>query len=769
MLGAALLLAAALTAHAQTAETFKRSGPMPYGEYLRRTGQAAPKAKAVKRVAPKPKLKPPAGGTAAAPVLPPAVKLPPAPVAVARPAPPPVPAPTTPKPQSLPQTQPQTQPIPARLPVAARPSAPPLPAAIHMSAAAPQPGARLSPELVIPPAELEAFIDGAVRQAMAHDHLAGVAVSVVQDGRPVLEKGYGLARLSPAVAADPARTLFRLGSVSKVLTWIEVLKQVERGRLNPDAPIDDALPENLRLGPGGFNAPVRLRHLMTHTAGFESRELGRLFHDDPRRLSGSEAALRSGQGMRMREPGRIASYSSFGAALAGAAAANVANTPFDQLMESDLLKPAGLASTSFREPYPDGSSLPEPLSPALASRLADGFRWTGHGLQPRTFAYGQDFAPALSASASAHDMGRLMTLLLAPDQGAPAGIGPRVSAALFTPLQRAAPGLPGWTYGLQEETLAGGFAGFGHGGATPGFATQMLMVPQLRLGIFVAVNTESGGALAGRLPQMLVRRFYAADPTPAAPPQALADPGRYAGLYLTTRRAYHGLEAMVDRLTRSERVSFGPDGLLTLSTGDGRARQFNSIGDDRFRAVDGQEVIAFNADREGASGRRLLIDPAAGEAAARTGWIYSPALLAGAAGLATVAALLCLIGMSTRDWRDYRQTRPQALAGGVQAIGGLAWLLAVSGFLIFMRGARDPAQLMYAWPNPWLVGASWAAVAATALTALQLWQLRDVWADAHRLKEWTARRKLAHTTTTLVFAGFAILLLAWGALAPWSS
>ena len=730
----AVILAPAFQVAAQTSETFKRVGPIPYGEYLRRTGQSAPKG----RRAVRPRAAVPKGAPVASS---PALAAPP--LRVTAP-PPPVAAPARPS---------QVQPPPAP---ASRPAAP-LPTAV----------VAVGPYAPLPPGELEAFVDGAVRQGMEADHLAGVAVVVVQDGRVVLEKGYGLARLSPAAPVDPQRTLFRLGSVSKVLTWIEVLKQVERGRLNPDAPIDDALPENLRLGPGALSDPVRLRHLMTHTAGFESRELGRLFTGDPRELAGTAAAL-SKPPRRVREPGRLASYSSYGAALAGAAASAVARVPFDKLMEDDLLRPAGLGSTSFREPYPEGEGRPEPLAPALADRLAQGSWWNGRSLTPRSFAYGQDMAPAVSASSSAHDMGRLMTLLLSPEEGAAVGVGPRISGALFTRLQRSAPGLPGWTYGLQERPLAGGVAGFGHSGAAPGFAAEMVMAPQLRLGVFVATNTEGGSAFARRLPQDLVRRFFAGRAA-AEPVQALAEPGRYAGRYLSTRRAYGGLESFVDRLLRTERVSVGDDGRLALSAADGRVRQFVPLGDDRFRAVDGDDLIAFNADREGAKGRRLLIDPAAGEAAARTGAISSPLLLAWAAGLTVTAALLGLVATAGRDWRDYRQTRAQALAGGVQAVGGVAWLVAVAAFLVFLRGARDPAHLMYAWPNAWLTTASWAALVAAALTALQLWQLLGVWADAHRLKEWSLNRKLAHSLTTLVFATLAFLLWFWGGLTPWSS
>jgi CubicO group peptidase (beta-lactamase class C family) len=625
-------------------------------------------------------------------------------------------------------------------------------------------GARLPSSAPLPPAEVEAFVDGMVRSAMARDHLVGVSVSVVQDGRAVLEKGYGLAALSPARPVDPARTLFRLGSVSKVLTWIEVLKQVERGRLNPDAPIDDALPADLKLGLEGFREPVRLRHLMTHTAGFEAREFGRLFKDRPERLQGLDVALRTARSHRVREAGLLASYSNYGAALAGAAAAAAAKTPFDRLMEDDLLKPAGMADTSFREPYAADPDLPEPLSAALADRMATGYRWSGRSLVAAPVAYGQDFAPAVSASSTAHDMARLMALVL--DGAAPVGGG--AARALLTPLQRPPLGLPGWSYGLRQEQLPGGFEGFGHDGATPAFHAALLMVPALRLGVFVAANTDSGGTLARSLGPGLVARFYAGpDPAEAAPPPAV-DAARYAGRYLTTRRAYHGLEGLIDRLQRTLHVRVGPDGRLTVSETGGRVRQFVPAGQDRFREAGGSALIGFTGPDPGQPAR-LLLDPERGEAATRSGWLHDVRLLAGLAGLVAFSAGLSLLGLLTRDWRDYRQTRTQAAANRVQTLAALLWLGALGGFAVFLRGARDPARMMYDWPNVWLVAGSWAAVAATLLTVVQLVLLRQVWADTRRLHGWTDARKLAHSFTAVLHLAFALVLAAWGALEPWSS
>ena len=157
---------------------------------------------------------------------------------------------------------------------AAAPGAP-LTAAAALPAA--PSGARLAPGEAIPAAELESYVDGVVRSTMARDHIAGVTVSVVQNGQVVLKKGYGFANLSPARKVDPDKTLFRVGSISKTFTWIALMKEIEAGRIRQDAPINLYLPERIQVRDQGYRAPVQVINLMDHSAGFEDRALGHLF------------------------------------------------------------------------------------------------------------------------------------------------------------------------------------------------------------------------------------------------------------------------------------------------------------------------------------------------------------------------------------------------------------------------------------------------------------------------------------------------------------
>ena len=102
---------------------------------------------------------------------------------------------------------------------------------------------------------VEAFVDGAVREAMRVDHIAGVSVAIVDRAGVVMTRGYGAAADSPLEPVD-ADTLLRVGSISKTPVWIAIMQLVEQGKISLDDPINKLLPEALRIPDEGFRQPI---------------------------------------------------------------------------------------------------------------------------------------------------------------------------------------------------------------------------------------------------------------------------------------------------------------------------------------------------------------------------------------------------------------------------------------------------------------------------------------------------------------------------------
>jgi CubicO group peptidase (beta-lactamase class C family) len=118
----------------------------------------------------------------------------------------------------------------------------------------------------------EGFVDGVMAAQKEAHHVAGAVVVIVHDGRTVFQKGYGFADVAERKPVDPARTLFRVASNSKMFTWTAVMQLVEAGRIDLHADVNTYL-KGIRIPPT-FPQPITLEHLMTHTAGFEDRIFG---------------------------------------------------------------------------------------------------------------------------------------------------------------------------------------------------------------------------------------------------------------------------------------------------------------------------------------------------------------------------------------------------------------------------------------------------------------------------------------------------------------
>lgn len=619
----------------------------------------------------------------------------------------------------------------------------------------------------LPRQELEAFVDGVVQRAMTRDHIAGVTISVVQNGQVALKKGYGFANLDQRRAVDPDRTLFRIASISKTFTWIALMNEIESGHMRLDGPVNLYLPEPLQLKDQGKKTQVRLRDLMTHTAGFEDRALGQLFERDPNRIRPLADYLRQERPRRVREPGLLPSYSNYGAALAGAAVANVTGKPFEQLVSEEIIVPTGMRHTTFREARPWSDKLPAPMSGDLAAELSDGFSWTPLGWKVRPREFMGQVAPAGSASSTAGDMARYMTLLL--NGGVIDGktvFSPKAAQAFRTPMYRPAPEAAGWNAGFQDIPLPGGRRGFGHGGATLYFHSNMVIAPDLGLGIFISVNTDSGANLPATLPATIIEHFYAKPPA-APPPSAMSyEQARlYEGDYLTTRRAYGGLEGFINRMIGRVIVRATPEGRLSISEGSSTTL-FTAAGRPGvFKAVDGPLVIVFDANGD----RPSRFYAARGFATyERIGPMRSASLLTAIIALAGLASLATVLGTIVRNRREARQTPVQARASQMQTAQAVLWLISAACMGVFAVRASDQTAAFFGWPSGWLLSGSACALVAALMAVLTLGALPMVWRGGRRVDSWNAGRKVAFTFTALLFVFLSVLLGLWGYLLPWS-
>lgn len=529
-------------------------------------------------------------------------------------------------------------------------------------------------------AGLPAFIDGAVLDAMRREHIAGVEVAVVNPSSVLLAKGYGIASLSPAreMTAD---TLARVGSLSKTVVWISIMQLVEQHRIDLDDPINRYLPPSLQIPDEGFSEPIRIKHLMTHTAGFEETILGHMIVADANLELPAATYLARYRPHRVRPPGMIAVYSNYGAALAGMIVAQVGQLPWEQYAEEKVLRPLNMHSATFRENLPPelakARGLPQSMDGVAAAHLGEGFIWEDGQFIKAPTEYITHYAPAGALFASADDMSVYMQAFLDPKRFAAAGVLTEQSVqTLFQQSFSNAPGFSTIHHGLFQFPFPGGHLAIGHDGDTRYQHSIMLIVPSMNLGIFVTENTDSGRSLVEPLNYMIGMYLLGQNQLADVPRVPLGAHVDVSGNYLTLRRPYQRTERAFLNLSMAS-VEEAANGDLLVSGLTPDTARYTPQSDGTFHEVAGPYRIAFRED----SGHLLLLDPTGSNPLERVGFF---------AGTQWLLAILVLLHIT-------------ALAGSIQAVSHL-------------RGARGRvagASLWDAAPLLWLSGLGLAWIAIT--------------------------------------------------------
>ncbi|PZR53409.1 serine hydrolase [Xylanimonas oleitrophica] len=561
--------------------------------------------------------------------------------------------------------------------------APTPPPALPAPAAPASDGAPSAPALE--QGDVEAWLDGFLPAALEREGIPGAAVAVVHDGEVLTTRGYGWADTGAdggePVPVDPERTLFRPGSVSKLVTAAAVMQLVEQGRVDLDADVSEYLDFDL---PRRFDEPVTLRHLLTHTAGFEERIRGLIGAE------GTPADLRhelvTDPPEQVYRPGTVPAYSNYGNALAGYVVERVSGQPFEQYVQDHLLEPAGMTTATFEQP------VPEPL----ADRLARGYETAsgpGHGFEVVTTP------PAGALSATATDMAHFMLAML----GEPSTGQPVLEPATLALMEE--PGLDAGTLGTLAEgpRMALGFFQedrnghriVGHGGDTLYFHSHLQLYPDERTGVFVSVNGSGEDGLATlRLREQLVHgftdRYFPAEGTAARPgvDQATAreHAAQMAGTY-TQSRSMHSTFLRVTDLLSVTHVTAQPDGRVVIAPGplSDRPVLYEEVEPWVWQEVGGQRTVSarLDGDRVGAVAydsafTMLRADPATDVALPVLG-AAALVLLAGVL-VWPVAALVRLVRRRPVDRAESEARRAGRTARVLTRLASLGAVVALAGW-----------------------------------------------------------------------------------------
>jgi CubicO group peptidase (beta-lactamase class C family) len=611
------------------------------------------------------------------------------------------------------------------------------------------------------PAEMEAFLDELMAKDMIEHHVPGAAVSVVKDGKLFFAKGYGYADIENKIPIDPEQTVFAIGSVGKIFTWTAVMQLVAQGKLDLDADVNTYL--DFRI-PDTYPQPITLKHLMTHTAGFEDLYF-EYFAWDADSVKPVGEWLASHIPGRVRPPGEVAAYSNYGAMLAGYIVARASGQTYEQYVQGHIFDPLRMEHTTMQRPLPL----------KLREHESLGYWYSDNVYQavpkiPDSYTGQTAMNPAGGFLSSATDVARFMIAYLQDGFYGDAFSEIRIldnatAQQMQDTLYAPDPRILGTAYGFFDFS-DNGQRTLGHSGGTVGFATLLLLVPDQNLGVFVVYTNEDVGALTTQhfgFQRAFFDHYYPAPQVkPIQPPADFNQRAkRFVGSYKDTRSAYTTFEKLSNLMKPRIEISDPGDGTLLLTL-RGLEMRLVEVEPLYFRQVDGPFGVVFREDERGRI-TYMFSDVSPQEDYEKLNWYettsFNLALLLGCF-LAFLSMALVAAVRAIRNLRSAGKGEPAARGARIASwiIVGLSVLnlLFIAGTVMMFSGLGFP-RFGFTLTDQILLG---LGVLSALLTAGALVYTILAWKDQY----WGVAFRLYYTLVTIAAVAFVWFLNNWNLL-----
>lgn len=360
-------------------------------------------------------------------------------------------------------------------------------------------------------AETPAGFDQRVEALRATIGVPGMAISIVEDGKVVLAKGYGVKKLGSSELVD-ADTIFPTGSTGKAFTVAALAILVDQGKIGWDDKVIDHLPGFQMYDPW-VTREMTIRDLLVHRSGL-GLGAGDLMFVPRSNLSRAEAVRR----LRYIKPATSFrsgyAYDNVLYMVAGQLIEEITGQTWEKFTAQNVLKPAGM-----RRSTSDDDSRFKTLDRAYPhARMNGGLRGVGdQEILDERDDLARNAAPAGGLAVSANDMARWLLIQLAEGK-LPEGDGRLFSEAaheqMWTPvvLQPNAPRPESlkatepmfYTYALGWDVQDyRGAKIVWHGGAVFGFLTAVVLIPEKNVGFAIEINSEDGEIIKGLMYELL--------------------------------------------------------------------------------------------------------------------------------------------------------------------------------------------------------------------------------------------------------------------------
>jgi len=324
--------------------------------------------------------------------------------------------------------------------------------------------------------DIKAWIDSQFAEGMDSFNIPGATFILMQGDSILHMKGYGIADIENNTPVDSELSIFGIASISKTFVGIAIMQLFEEEKLQLDQDINKYL-KTLQIE-YKFGEPITIKHLLTHTAGFDERNIATAVRNENNVIPLAQY-LKKRMPQQVRPAGEALTYSNHGYALLGLIVEEVSGFPFDEYVRKRILKPLGMNSSGFMR------------QPELRKNYVTSYLQKDSLLIPYKLNFQLGY-PAGSFSSTASDMGTYISMYL--NKGTYKGVQildsttvKQMHETAFKHFQKAD---DGWLLGFYEDRWKG-LKIVEHGGDTQGFASEFMLIPEKNIGLFLSINASS--------------------------------------------------------------------------------------------------------------------------------------------------------------------------------------------------------------------------------------------------------------------------------------
>jgi CubicO group peptidase (beta-lactamase class C family) len=322
------------------------------------------------------------------------------------------------------------------------------------------------------------YLSWLIDKEMKKNDVTGLSIALVDDQRIVWSQGFGYADKEQNIPATP-ETVYRLGSISKLFTASAAMQLAEQGQIDIDCPLATYLPDfsiKTRFPAAG---PITPRNIMTHHSGLPSDRVKGMWTRHPDEFTRLVAQIHDEY--VAYPPNYVFAYSNLGVTLLGDMVGKVSGVGFSAYVDRALLQPMGMTHSSFTA---------KSEAPLLAKAYKGGKEAEEYALRD---------VPAGGLNSSVLDMSRFMQMLFADGRsGGQQILRAETLAEMLRPQNTDVPLDLNFRIGL--GWMLGGLGGMDiqnagpvahHAGGTLNFRSQLIALPQHKLGVIVLSNSNS--------------------------------------------------------------------------------------------------------------------------------------------------------------------------------------------------------------------------------------------------------------------------------------